>query len=236
MMANNRLNFQQKEKNMENFLPVILTSQLFSGIKRPEASAMLRCLEGKVFSYQKGAFILSSGDTTESLGLLLSGNAMIIQEDFWGNRNIMSSITPGETFAETFACVPDCILPVSVEAESPCSVMFLKVSRILTTCPVTCSHHSRMIRNLLSDLAQKNLLFNDKLTHLGQRNTRGKLLSYLSAESRKHNSVEFDIPFSRQQLADFLFIDRSGLSLELCKMRDEGLLEFNRNHFKLKQS
>lgn len=101
-------------------------------------------------------------------------------------------------------------------------------------CPSTCAHHSRIIRNLLSDLASKNLRFNEKVTHLGQRTTRAKLLSYLSAEAQRHGSAEFDIPFSRQQLADYLSVERSGLSLELCKMRNDGLLEFHKNHFLLK--
>lgn len=217
------------------FLHVIHHSQLFAGISEQETADMLTCLDARSISYQKGDYILRAGDSTDSLGLLLLGHALIIQEDFWGNRNIISSIGQGQSFAETFACAPGAILNVSVAAESPCTVLFLNVRRILTTCPVTCGHHSRMIRNLLSDLAVKNLRFNEKLTHLGQRTTRAKLLSYLSAEAQKHSSFEFDIPFSRQQLADYLFVERSGLSSELCKMRDDGLLEFHKNHFILKQ-
>ena len=196
---------------------------------------MLSCLDAKNINYQKGEYILRSGDAAESLGLMLEGRALIIQEDFWGNRNIMSSIGQGQSFAETFACAPGSVLNVSVVAESACTILFLNMNRILTVCPAACAHHSRMLRNLLADLANKNMRFNEKLTHLGQRTTRAKLLSYLSAEAQKHGSFEFDIPFSRQQLADYLFVDRSGLSAELCKMRDEGLLEFHRNHFSLKQ-
>ena len=216
---------------MKNFLPIIRNAQLFTGISEAEVEEMLICLDARSTTYQKGDYILRAGDTAECLGLMLLGHALVIQEDFWGNRNLISSIGQGQSFAETFACAPGAALNVSVVAETSCTVLFLNVKRILTTCPATCSHHSRMIQNLLADLATKNLRFNEKLTHLGQRTTRAKLLSYLSAEAQKHGSFAFDIPFSRQQLADYLFVERSGLSSELCKMRDEGLLEFHKNHF-----
>lgn len=212
----------------------IRTSRLFSGINDEELTGMLRCLNAKIVNFPKGEYILRSGDTVESIGLIVSGSIFIIQEDFWGNRNILSSIEQGQCFGETFACAPGSILNVSVVTQSQSTVLFLNVKRILTICPSACAHHSRIIRNLLSDLANKNLRFNEKVTHLGQRTTRAKLLSYLSAEAQRHNSAEFDIPFSRQQLADYLSVERSGLSLELCKMRDEGLLEFNKSHFILK--
>ena len=139
----------------------------------------------------------------------------------------------GQLFAEAFACSPGAVLNIAVAAEAPCTVLFLNVRRILTMCPTTCAHHSRMIRNLLSDLAGKNLRFTEKLTHMGQRTTREKLLSYLSAEAQRCGDAEFDIPYSRQQLADYLSVERSGLSAELCRMRDEGILAFHKNHFKL---
>ena len=109
----------------------------------------------------------------------------------------------------------------------------MNVKRILQVCPSACAHHSRIIRNLLGELAGKNLRFGEKLTHMGQRTTRAKLLSYFSAEAQRHGAYEFDIPFSRQQLADYLGVERSGLSLELGKMRSEGLLAFRKNHFVL---
>ena len=127
-------------------------------------------------------------------------------------------------------------LGVSVVAAEASAVMFMNVRRVLTTCGSACEFHSRLVRNLLSVLAEKNLRFNDKLTHMTQRTTRQKLLSYLSAESLRQGASEFDIPFDRQQLADYLSVDRSAMSNELCRMRDEGLLGFRRNHFVLRQS
>ena len=112
--------------------------------------------------------------------------------------------------------------------------MFLNVKRILTMCTAACSCHSRIIRNLLGELAGKNLMLSEKVSHMGQRTTRAKLMYYLSAQAQAHGAYEFDIPFSRQQLADYLAVERSGLSVELCKMRDAGLLEFHKSHFVLK--
>ncbi len=153
---------------------------------------------------------------------------------FGGNRNILSKAGLGQTFAAAYACAIGSRLNVSVIAETPVTVMFLNVKRILNVCPSACSHHSRIIRNLLGELAEKNLRLNEKLTHMGQRTTRSKIMSYLSAEAQRLGKYEFDVPFSRQQLADYLGVERSGLSLELGKMRSEGLLDFRKSHFVLK--
>lgn len=219
---------------MKNFLPVIRASRLFSGISENELTAMLSCLGTRKESYSKDTFILRAGDKAESIGFVLSGSVLIIQEDIWGNRNILSKAGAGQTFAAAFACAPDSALNVSVVAETPVVVMFLNVKRVLNVCPSACAHHNRMIRNLLGELAEKNLRFSEKLTHMGQRTTRGKIMSYLSAEAQRLGKYEFDIPFSRQQLADYLAVERSGLSLELGKMRNEGLLDFHKSHFVLK--
>ena len=220
---------------MKEYLQIIRSSSLFSGIEKEEAGAMLSCLEASEKTFEKDTYIFRAGDTTGSLGIVLSGEVLIIQEDFWGNRNIVSSAAQGQTFAETFACAPGTVMNVSVVAQSKCRILFLNVKRILHTCPSSCSHHYKMIQNLLSSLAEKNLRQNEKLSHLAQRTTRAKLLSYLSAMAQQHKSSEFDIPYSRQQLADYLSVERSGLSLELGKMRREGLLDFHKNHFILLQ-
>ena len=219
---------------MKEFFPILRSSSLFSGVSEEELAAMLSCLDTRMEAFPKEAFVLRTGDTVESIGIVLSGSVLVIQEDIWGNRNILSRAEPGQTFAAAFACAPGSILNVSVIADTPTTVLFLNVKRILHVCPSACSHHSRIIRNLLTDLAEKNLRFSEKLTHMGQRTTRAKLMSYFSAEAQRLGTYEFDIPFSRQQLADYLAVERSGLSLELGKMRDEGLLDFHKSHFVLK--
>ena len=219
---------------MKDFLPVIAASRLFSGVSAEELPAVLACLGAEKREYPKDDFLLRAGDTAEAIGLVLAGSVLVIQEDIWGNRNILSKAGPGQTFAAAFACAPGSALNVSVAAETPVTAMSLNVARVLNVCPSACSHHSRVIRNLLGELAEKNLRFSEKLTHMGQRTTRAKLMSFLSAEAQRLGKYEFDIPFTRQQLADYLAVERSGLSLELGKMRAEGLLEFRKNHFVLK--
>ena len=219
---------------MKEFFPILRSSSLFSGVSEEELAAMLSCLDTRMEAFPKEAFLLRTGDTVESIGIVLSGSVLVIQEDIWGNRNILSKAGSAQTFAAAFACAFGSILNVSVIADTPTTVLFLNVKRILHVCPSACSHHSRIIRNLLTDLAEKNLRFSEKLTHMGQRTTRAKLMSYFSAEAQRLGTYEFDIPFSRQQLADYLAVERSGLSLELGKMRDEGLLDFYKSHFVLK--
>ena len=219
---------------MKDFLSVIRASQLFSGISEDELTAMLTCLDTRQTNFPKDTFLMRVGNTADSIGLLLEGSALIIQEDIWGNRNILSKAGPGQTFAAAYACAPGSVLNVSVVAETPVTAMFLNVGRVLNVCPSACSHHSRIIRNLLGELAEKNLRFSEKLTHMGQCTTRAKLMSYFSAEAQRLGKYEFDIPFSRQQLADYLAVERSGLSLELGKMKNDGLLDFHKNHFVLK--
>ena len=219
---------------MKDYLSVIRSARLFSGISEEELTPMLTCLKAEKKDFTKETFVLRTGDTADAIGLVLSGTVLIMQEDIWGNRNILSKAGLGQTFAAAYACAIGSRLNVSVIAETPVTVMFLNVKRILNVCPSACSHHSRIIRNLLGELAEKNLRFNEKLTHMGQRTTRSKIMSYLSAEAQRLGKYEFDVPFSRQQLADYLGVERSGLSLELGKMRSEGLLDFRKSHFVLK--
>lgn len=219
---------------MEEFLSTIRSAPLFSGVSEAELTAMLACLKAEKKDFPKEAFVLRAGDTAESIGLVLAGTVLVIQEDIWGNRNILSKAGLGQTFAAAYACAPGSRLNVSVVAETPVTVLFLNVKRILTVCPSACSYHSRIIRNLLGELAGKNLQFSEKLTHVGQRSTRSKIMSYLSAEAQRLGTYELDIPFSRQQLADYLGVERSGLSQELGKMKKDGLLDYRKSHFVLK--
>lgn len=220
---------------MNKYLSIMKKSPIFIGIGENELNGMLDCLSAVKLEYAKNDFVLRFGDSVNSIGMVLAGSVCIIKEDYWGNRNIIAKILPGQLFAETYACMPGATLGVSVIAEEETIVMFMDIKRILSTCTSSCEFHTRLIRNLLTVLAEKNLQMNDKLTHMAQRTTKEKILSFLSTESLRHGSSSFDIPFNRQQLADYLSVDRSALSNELCKMRDEGILDFNKNHFVLKQ-
>lgn len=220
---------------MREFILELQRAPLFAGIRSDEIEAMLECLGAREEQFEKNTFLLRAGEAADSVGLLLAGSALIVQEDLWGNRNILARIAPSDLFAEAFACSPDTVMRASVFAEEACTVLWLAVNRILTTCPAACSHHSRMIRSLLSVLAEKNLLLNEKLTHMGQRTTREKILSYLSAEAQKQNRRDFSIDFNRQQLADYLSVERSALSAELSKLRADGVIDFEKNRFQIKE-
>ena len=208
-------------------------TSIFTGLTGEEIQAALNCLHAKIEDYPKGTYLLRTGDHVEAVGLLLAGRTLIVQEDFWGNRNLLANILPGQLFAEAFACSPGEVMRCSVVADMMCSVAWLDINRVLNICPASCGHHKRMVQNLISDLARKSIQLNEKLTHMGQRTTREKLLSYLSAEAQRQGTTRFYIPFNRQQLADYLSVERSAMSNALCKLRDEGVLSFQKNYFQL---
>ena len=216
-----------------NFLQSTL---LFQGSSTEEIGAMLKCLGTKEQSFSRGTVILHAGDTVRSIGLVLAGRVQIENDDLWGNKSVLDSVGPGQVFAETYACIPGEPMMVSAVAAENCDILFLNVSRVLTSCPSACSHHSRLVQNLLLLSARKNLNLSRRIFHTSPKSIRGRLLSYLSFQAAVHQSREFTIPFNRQQLADYLSVDRSAMSAELGRMRDEGILETERNYFQLKQS
>ena len=218
---------------MEKYLKVVEQSKLFKGIGEQEAVSMLSCLGAYQRSYQKGDCVFRKGERITAVALLLDGAVHIRKEDYWGNLSILNEISAGEVFGETYACLEVGEMLNNAVAVKNSQVLFLDVKRVLTTCSSACQFHGKLIQNLLSVLALKNKMLTQKLEHMSQRTTREKLLSYLSEQSLREGRPSFDIPFNRQQLADFLSVDRSAMSNELCRMRDEGILEFVRNHFVL---
>lgn len=219
---------------MEKYLSVLKRSRLFAGITESEITAMLQCLSAAVRIYDKGDCVLRRGETVSSVAMLLEGSIHIQKEDYWGNLSILSEIAPGEIFGEVYACLGNEEMLNSAVAVQTSRVLFLDMKRVITMCPSACRFHGRLIRNLLSVMAWKNRMLTGKLEHMARRTMREKLLSYLSEQSLKAGSPSFYIPFNRQQLADYLSVDRSAMSKELGKMRDEGILAFEKNHFILK--
>lgn len=218
---------------MEKYLPILRISPFFKGLSDSEILSVLHCVNATTISKKRNSYIFRAGDSTEVMGLVVSGSVLVIQEDLWGHRNILSKCCAGDFFGEPYAASPGSVLNISVIADEDCEILYLNVQRLLVSCPVACEHHQKLIRNLVCVLANKLLIFNDKITHVGKRTTREKLLSYLSAESVRQSSLSFDIPFNRQQLADYLCIDRAAMSAELSKLQKEGLIKTNRNHFEL---
>ena len=205
--------------------PCMTSSPLFRDIAPADLASLLDCLDARERAYEKGAWLLRRGERTDRLGLVLSGTVHILREDFWGNRSIVGLAGPGEIFAESYALAGE-PLEVSVLAASDARVLFLRVETALTDC-------GQLTRNLTALLAEKNLTLTRKMRHMARRTTREKLLSYLSAQALRSGGPEFDIPMDRQQLADYLAVDRSAMSAALGKLRDEGTLTFRKNHFHL---
>lgn len=222
------------EDQEARFRAVCQGAALFQGVAERDLQAMLACLGAVRRDYGRDQTVLEPGQTTASLGLVLEGSVLMIQEDFWGNRNILGQAGPGELFAEAYACAPHTPLALRVVTEAPSSLLFLEASRVLTTCSSACPFHNRIIRNLLATMAEQNLGLQAKLTHVSQRSTREKLLSYLSAEAQRQGGPEIRVPFNRQQLADYLSVERSAMCAELSRMRDQGLLDYDRDRFLLR--
>ena len=211
----------------------LINTKLFQGISETDIQSLLQCLGACERAYDKGEMIYTAGTTVSAMGLVLEGQVLIAQTDLWGNQNIFGHAVSGQVFGETYACVPGEKILVDAIAASPSRILFLNVSKILTTCPSACSFHSRLISNLLSVMATRNLNLSRKINYISHKSIRERLLSYLSFQAIKHNSHRFEIPFNRQELADYLCVDRSALSNELSKMKREGILDCRKNRFEL---
>lgn len=218
---------------MKKYIDVLKNTCLFAGVGEDEITTMLSCLQAKQVSYKKGDYIFREGEHIDIITVLVEGELLIQHDDFWGNRNIVNIIRVGEMFAEAYAAPDSGALPNDVIAKEDSSVIFFDIKKLLTVCGSTCRFHSIVVQNLYFSISEKNRRLVQKIGHMSKRSTRAKLLSYLSEEAQKHKSNHFIISFTRQQLADFLCVDRSAMSAELCKMRDEGILKFNKNEFTL---
>jgi len=219
---------------MEKYLNMLENTRLFYGADASEIKAMLSCLSAEKQFFEKGACIFRRGDSISRMALILSGEVHIQKEDFWGNLSILNHLSEGDVFGEVYAALGGETITSDAVAVRDTEILLLDVNKLMNVCSSACVFHKKVISNLMAVMAMKNKSLTAKLEHMSQRTTREKLLSYLSEQSIKAGSSSFDISFNRQQLADYLSVDRSAMSNELCKMRDEGLLVFERNHFRLK--
>ena len=219
---------------MEKYLDLLKTVSLFANVDMSDIKSLLNYLSAKTERFKENETIFLAGNKAEFVGIVLSGQVQVVKEDFYGNKNIVASIEKGQLFGEAFACADLKILPVSVFSAEDSEIMLIDYRKIITTCSNTCSFHSKLIYNMLRIVANKNIILSQKIEFISKRTTKEKLLAYLSSEAKKAGSNSFSIPFSRQELADFLSVDRSAMSAELCKLRDSGVIEFNKNKFVLK--
>lgn len=206
---------------------------MFAGVGDEEITSMLSCLGARLGNYKKGEYVLRQGEHLNDIVVLVEGKLHIQKDDYWGNRSILGLISVGEMFGEAYVAPESGSILNDVVAVEDSTVIFFNVNRIITTCSSACRFHAMVVQNMFFAISEKNRKLVQKLGHMSKRSTREKLISYLSEEAGRQNSSSFTIPFNRQQLADFLSVDRSAMSNELCKMRDEGLLKFEKNQFEL---
>lgn len=206
-------------------------SRLFMGMSEDEISGALSFLQAQEKQYKKGHVLLHAGDVTERLGLVLEGSVTIESNDAWGNRTILSHVGPGQLFAETYALLEDEPLLVDVVANETCRILFLRVSNTQKLMSASGAWATKITANVLMISALKNLHLSGRSFHTAPKTVRGRVMAYLNTVSLQTQSTEFDIPFDRQQFADYLNVERTALSKELGKMQNDGLIKVKKNHF-----
>lgn len=218
-----------------DYLPVLLDSPLFEGFPEEDLRHTLTCLQGEVHAYSRGEVIYSEGTKVTKIGLILEGSIDSIQEDYWGNRTLLGRVRAGRLFAESYIFAHADALPFSIVSVQRTVVLFLRYEKLVAPCEKVCDFHKRLISNLLSITAKKNIILLRKVNLVTRHTVREKVLGYLSAEARKSNSNRITLSLNRQDLADYLAMDRTTLSNELSKLQREGIISYARNVVELRK-
>lgn len=209
---------------MEN---AIKMSKLFKNMTEGETDEVIKKLSVGKRQYKKGEYILRNGEKAELFGIVISGEVMIESSDYWGNSIVTAAVGEGGIFAEAYA-LSSGTMGTDVTARTDSEIMFFSAKKVFT-----CPFPEKFLKNLLFAVAAKNVKINEKLSHMGKRTIRAKLISYFSAESRKAKSDEFTLLFNRRQMADYLAVDRSALCAEMSKMKKEGLIDYDKTKVRL---
>lgn len=216
---------------MKKVFEKIKTNPLFIGIGVDDFEAMLGCVEGRVQGYGKGAVIQLAGNPVNTVGLVVSGMVQVVREDGDGKQNLMAELHEGELFGEVFACAGVSHSPVTVLASENCEVLHLNYRKVITACSSACSFHQRLIENMLTLVAKKNLLLSQKIDILSKRTTQERLLLFF--DYHRQGAHKFTVPFSREEMAAYLCVERSAMSAELSKMQRDGLIRYARDSFEI---
>jgi CRP-like cAMP-binding protein len=225
------LYIQRKERVLKKVFDVAKESPLFEDIAFSNFKLMLNCLSAKTSRYKKGDVILLSGNMVNFVGLILSGGVKVVREDRDGRIAILTELGVSDIFGEVFACAGVTHSPVTVLATGNADILLMDYKRIITSCTSACPFHAKLIENMLKLLAVKSMAMNQKIEILSKRTTREKLIAFF--DTQRGAAKKFTIPYNREELAGYLCVDRSAMSNELCKMRDEGLIRFQKNAFEM---
>lgn len=208
-------------------------SPLFTGIADADFEGMLGCIGYHVKTYQKGEVIAFEEENINHVGVVLEGSVDMLKEDIWGNRTMLVRTYPQDIFGETFACGEDSLSMVTFAAAENCRVLFLSFSRVMHTCTHACQFHQTLIENMVKLIARKNRELMRKVEVVSKKTLREKILAYLSIQSQAQGSHRFEIPLGRVEWAEYLNADRSALTRELAKMKEEGILDYRKNSFEI---
>ena len=218
---------------MNQYHEVISTTDLFYGIEKDDLRTMLICLKPSVRSYNKNEYIVTGGEAYESLGIMLKGEATVIKENAAGNRIVMTLLKKGNIFGEIIAFSSQLTWPATVQAQENCDVLFLPRGKIVGDCDRMCPWHRTLIQNFLRIISERALILNKKIEYLTIKSMRGKISTYLLEQYKRTGDKNFDLPLNRNELSDFLNVSRPSMSREMCKMRDEGVIEFHLTAFRI---
>lgn len=204
---------------------------LFKNMTDDNIKSLSNCFKMNIKTYKKNDYIVKMDDDIEYIHIIYSGTCIIEEEDYWGNRSIMDVVLRNQVFGISYAYANIKKYPVSLVAKEKTKVIIIPVSKVISPCSKHCVHHNTLIKNAVEVLAIKNISLMEKLEHISKRTTREKIISFLSSFATKTNSNDFYIPFDRQELADYLLVDRSALSSELSKLKKSNLIDYHKNHF-----
>ncbi|PYG87858.1 CRP-like cAMP-binding protein [Ruminiclostridium sufflavum DSM 19573] len=218
---------------MEAYIPVLSKCTLFKGIAGENLGALLSCLCSYTRSYKDNEYVFFAGNQINHIGILVSGSAEIIKENLAGNRHIMAFLDPAQIFGEGIVCTAQRISPVTIRVKEAAAILFIPYERIIKSCGNSCSFHVQLIQNMMMILGQKNYNLNNKIELLALKGMREKLAAYLLTESKSNNSLSFNITPNRNELAEYLNVSRTSMCRELAKMKEENILDYYQNSFKI---
>ena len=209
---------------------------LFRQIDPEDLAAMLKCLSAREITACRGEFIETTSGGKPLVGVVLDGSVEMISEDYFGKKSILTVLTVGNLFGETYSCLRARNRTVAFQVRDDCQVLILDYERVLHACKLVCRFHHRMIENMVELIAEKNLELIEKLEVTSRTSIREKLLTYLTRQAERSGSLTFTVPMGRMELAEYLCTDRSAMTRELTRLRSEGIIDFHKRTFTLKES